>query len=380
MFLKKNIKKVRSLVHGFAVAGVAATAMFWSANTLTVNAQKVGDETSAPSGGATNKFLDFTGNGRTDWTMVAFAAAGSGGPITWRVAGNPASAVPNQAFIRIFNYGLADDDSIVTGDYIGDNKVELAVFRNPTVAASTPANWYVSQFPNGTGPITIDRTVRWGDAFSDVGTTGDYDGDGKADYAAVRVEGGTLIWYILSSSTGTTKRIPFGLFTGATGPSVFNGADFNGDGRDELIYITRNAAGTVVNYFIGDSNTGAGVITRSYGNYNTDYSITPADYTGDGRADFVACRQSDTDGIATWYILNSATGAVTATKFGIADPLFTDGDFPVRGDYDGDNRHDIAVWRPSNQTFYYISSQFNNIQSQRWGSATDLPLGIFGQY
>lgn len=378
MFLKKNIKKVRSLFSGFALTGLAATALFLSANTSAVSAKTISDGVDSPSGGTTNKFLDFTGNGRTDWTTVSLA---TGGPITWRVAGNPASAVPNQAFIRIFNYGLADDDSIVTGDYLGDNKTELAVYRAPGVAASTPAYWYVSQFPNGTGGITVDRAVRWGDAFSDVGATGDYDGDGKADYAAVRVEGGVIVWYILSSSTNTSRRIPFGNFTGATGPSVFNGADFNGDGRDELIYVTRNGAGTVINYFIGDSNTGAGVITRSFGNYNTDFSITPADYTGDGKADFVVCRQSATDGIAVWYVLNSATGAVTSTRFGIADATFGgDGDVPVRGDYDGDNIHDIAVWRASNQTFYYRSSQFGNFQAQKWGEPDDTPLGSFGLY
>lgn len=390
MFLKNNMKKVRSIFSNVAIAGVAATALIWGANTSVINAQTESVETNAPSGGTTNKFLDFTGNGTTDWVTISATA---GGPYTWKVAGNPASPVPNQAFIRIFDYGSAADDSIVVGDYIGDAKVDLALYRNPTVQASTPATWYVSQFPNGTAAPTIERSVVWGDSFSDTGTTGDFDGDGKNDYAVIRVQadpqvGGqaaSIYWYILSSSTNTSRIVKFGEFrnaagTPATGPAVFNGADFNGDGRDELIYITRNAAGTVVNYFIGDSITGAGVITRSYGNYNSDYGLTPADYTGDGRADFVAVRQTAADGVAVWYVMNGATGVVTATRFGIADPLFTDGDIPVRGDYDGDNRHDIAVWRPSNQTFYYISSQFNNIQAQQWGAATDTPLGAFGQY
>lgn len=377
MFLKKNIKKMRSLVSGFAVAGVAATALFLGANASTTNAKTAGDETNAPSGGALNKFLDFNGNGTTDFATVSFAPTGSGGPISWRVAGNPASPLPNQAFIRRFNYGLADDDSIVVGDYVGDSRTDLTVFRN--TAAPAPGYWYISQFPTGTGGVIGDRRVQWGDGFTDSVTTGDYDGDGKADYAAIRVENGNIVWYILGS-TNVTRRIVFGLFTGATGPSIFNGADFNADGRDELVYVTRNAAGTVVNYFVGDAVTGAGVITRSFGNYNTDSSLTPADYTGDGRADFVACRQTALDGVAVWYILNSATGTVTATRFGIADPNFTDGDIPVRGDYDGDNRHDIAVWRPSNRTFYYISSQFSNFQAQQFGDDGDTPLGAFGIY
>jgi hypothetical protein len=374
MFLKKNISKVRSLFSNFAVVGLATTALFWGANTASVNAQ-TGD-VDAPTGGTTNKLLDFNGNGTTDFVTLALPA---GGPISWRVLGNPANPAPNQALIRRFNYGIADDDSIVVGDYVGDNKNELAVFRN--TAASAPGIFYLAQFPIGTGGVTLDRAVQWGNGFSDVaGATGDYDGDGKVDYTVVRVSGSSLVWYVLSSSTNTSKAITFGSLTGVTGPSVFPGADFNGDGRDEFVYVTRNASGNTVTYYIGDANTGAGVVTRSFGNFNTDFNVAPADYTGDGRADFASVRETDPSATAIWYILNTATNTVTATRFGIADPAFTDLDVPVRGDYDGDNRHDIAVYRASNRTFYYISSQFNNIQAQQFGDAGDTPLASFGLY
>ncbi len=374
MFLKKNISKVRSLFSNFAVVGLATTALFWGANTASVNAQ-TGD-IDAPTGGTTNKLLDFNGNGTTDFVTLALPA---GGPISWRVLGNPANPAPNQALIRRFNYGIADDDSIVVGDYVGDNKNELAVFRN--TAASAPGIFYLAQFPIGTGGVTLDRAVQWGNGFSDVaGATGDYDGDGKVDYTVVRVSGSSLVWYVLSSSTNTSKAITFGSLTGVTGPSVFPGADFNGDGRDEFVYVTRNASGNTVTYYIGDANTGAGVVTRSFGNFNTDFNVAPADYTGDGRADFASVRESDPSLNAIWYILNPVTNTVTATRFGISDPAFTDLDVPVRGDYDGDNRHDIAVYRASNRTFYYISSQFNNIQAQQFGDAGDTPLASFGLY
>ena len=374
MFLKKNIKKVRSLFSSFAVVGLAATALFWGANTASVNA-KTGD-VDAPTGGATYKLLDFNGNGTTDFVTLALPV---GGPISWRVLGNPANPAPNQALIRRFNYGLADDDSIVVGDYVGDSKTDLAVFRN--TAASAPGIFYLAQFPIGTGGVTLDRAVRWGDGFTDIaGATGDYDGDGKVDYTVVRVSGSSLVWYVLSSSTNTAKAITFGSLTGVTGPAVFPGADFNGDGRDEFVYVTRNSSGNTVTYYCGDSNTGAGVVTRSFGNFNTDFNVAPADYTGDGRADFASVRETDPSLNAIWYILNPVTNVVTATRFGISDPAFTDLDVPVHGDYDGDNRQDIAVYRASNRTFYYISSQFNNIQAQQFGDAGDTPLASFGFY
>ena len=353
MFLGRKINKMRSIS---AALGLAA--VIWGGATTAV----------------AEKLNDFTGTNRTSFTTLAFT---TGGPITWKTTGNPASAVPNAAFKRQFDYGL-DTDTIAVGDYVGDVKSDLTIFRDTT--ASAPGIFYVSEFPTGTGGVMLNRAVQFGNGLTDIaGVQGDYDGDGKTDYTVIRVQASALVWYILSSSTSTVKAITFGSITGATGPAVFPGADFNGDGRDELIYVTRNSAGTIVNYFIGDANTGAGVITRSFGNYNTDFSVAPDDYTGDGRADFVAVRETQ-GAQSIWYIQNSQTGAVTATPFGIADPTFTDLDVPVRGDFDGDNRHDICVWRASNQTFYYISSQFNNIQAQKSGDATDTPLGSFGLY
>nr|MBA3692844.1 VCBS repeat-containing protein [Acidobacteriota bacterium] len=248
----------------------------------------------------------------------------------------------------------------------------------------TNSTYYLAHFPAATNTgITLERAVPFGNGATDaVGGEGDYDGDGKIDYTVVRVTSGTLNWLIMSSATNTFKAIPFGSITvtGATGTALFQGADFNGDGRDELVFVNRNTAGTIVNYYIGDSNTGAGVITKSFGNFNTDFSVTPADYTGDGRADFVAVRETQ-GAAAIWYINNSVTNVTTATRFGIADPNFTDLDVPVRGDYDGDRRHDIAVYRESNRTFYYISTANNgSFQGQEAGPSGETPLASFGLY
>ena len=210
---------------------------------------------------------------------------------------------------------------------------------------------------------------------------GDYDGDGKVDYTVIRNTGGLLTWYILSSSTGTQRAIQFGsTFAGNTVRPI-EGADFNGDGRDELVLFTYNTTTFAgLTFYIGDANTGAGISTFSYGDFNTDYVMTPADYTGDNRADIVLARSTDTP--MTWYIRNTATDATTATSFGIGSPTFTGNDLPIRGDYDGDGRHDIAVYRPSNQTFYYLRSSSNNtvVDGQRHGDPGDIALGTFGTF
>ena len=55
MFLKKNKKNLRSLFNVFAVFGLAITALWWGANTSTINAQVV-----------RGTLFDFSGEGRTD--------------------------------------------------------------------------------------------------------------------------------------------------------------------------------------------------------------------------------------------------------------------------------------------------------------------------
>ncbi|MDQ3749196.1 MAG: VCBS repeat-containing protein [Acidobacteriota bacterium] len=373
MFLKKNKKNLRSLFNVFAVFGLAITALWWGANTSTINAQVV-----------RGTLFDFSGEGRTDFTTLRFNENAN---IIWNIVVNPVNPLPNQGIIRRFAFGFAGDamgvggDSVVPRDYRGDNKTEVAVWRR------TNAVYYLAQFPAApnTG-IMLDRAVPFGTGATDnPGAEGDYDGDGKIDYTLVRNVGGTLNWFILSSGTNTFKAIPFGRtgVAGTTGTALFQGADFNGDGRDELVFVNRNSGNGNVNYYIGDSNTGVGVITKSFGNWNTDFNVTPADYTGDGRADFVAVRQQSTAGAPQiWYINNSVTNVTTATAFGRSDPTFEEvDDVPVRGDYDGDRRHDIAIYRASNRTFYYIGTNSGgSFQGQEAGLQGETPLGSFGLY
>jgi hypothetical protein len=319
------------------------------------------------SGGALRGTLyDFTGDGRTDWTTFRLGGT-TGAPLRWRVVGNPASAVPNGAFIREFDYGLTGD-FLVPADYVGDRKTEMAVWRSGI--------YYLAQFPTGAGGITLDRAVQWGQSGDDPRSVGDYDGDGKIDYTVRRGDfvNNTVTWFIMSSTTNTMRAVRFGAAANGFLPQSFPGADFTGDGRDELIIVTGAFTfGGPITYIIGDAVTGAGIATIPWGDAGADYAVAPADYTGDGRADLVAWRgRTGTAADAgVWYIRNTATGTATGTRFGIGGG----DDLAVRGDYDGDGRHDIGVYRRSNQTFYVLSSSNGSLLFQQSGAAAgDFPL------
>lgn len=349
----------------FALAFFAVVAMVGAliSPSLTVSAQDA-----QPDGVARPEY-DFTGDNRTDFTQLTIGATGS--PITWKVLRNPAPAAPGAAFIRFFDFGVSGD-SITAGDYIGDAKTDPSVFRT--------GNFYHTPFPEGGGPIGPVTVVNFGLTTGDnLGRVGNYDvANTKDDETVLRVVSSVLQWHIRGSQ-GTNRVVPFGRLATGVSTLAFQGADFTGDGRDELVVCQVTNASGSAQWLIGDSITGAVILTVNFGNFNTDYLINPDDYTGDSIADIPTFRAGGAGADAgAWYIRNTATGALAPVViFGIADATFVNNDLPLRGDYDGDGIADRAVFRPGNNTWYWLKSSDGLVQGQQWGATGDTPLPTF---
>ena len=89
------------------------------------------------------------------------------------------------------------------------------------------------------------------------------------------------------------------------------------------------------------------------------------DYDGDGKADVALWRPT----VGGWYIVSSATGSPLTTQY-----LGLPGDVPVPGNYDGNGTTDIAVWRPTVGGWYIQSNVTTNVSSQYLGLSGDIPV------
>jgi subtilisin family serine protease len=91
---------------------------------------------------------------------------------------------------------------------------------------------------------------------------------------------------------------------------------------------------------------------------------TPFDFDGDDRADVSVFRPS----AGAWYILNSSNGAFIGQQFG------QNGDRIVPADFDGDGKTDFGVFRPSNGGWYWLNSGNGTLSATTFGVSSDLPV------
>ena len=311
-----------------------------------------------------NRPVDFDGDGRTDFSVLRFPA-GPPSPITYYNLRSTDGGIADGP------WGDATTDFPVPGDYDGDGKDDLALYRNGATAGADSLYLIVYSATN------TFQFVRWG-VMGDQACARDFDGDGITDMAVFRR--GTLatdptFWYIRQSASGFVQRsVQWGITGDAVG--FTNGdtpvpGDYDGDGKVDIAVYRFGAVAAPDNSFIVLRSSDGAAQFQQWGNFNSDY-IAPGDFDGDGKTDFCAVRTGATSTVPmVWQILRSSDGAQFYRTFGISSDRVT------QGDYDGDGRTDISVFRASTRVFYVIRSLDLANTGTLWGAPGDFPTATF---
>ena len=177
-----------------------------------------------------------------------------------------------------------------------------------------------------------------GNANTDFPAPGDYDGDGEDDYSLYRAgasAGQQSNFFIIRSSDFTLQHYAWGLFGDQTVTR-----DYDGDGITDMAVFRRGASATAqTTWFIRRSSDNTAVWTSFglTGNGTTQFdSPVPGDYDGDGKFDLAVYRFGLTPA-NTFIYRQSSDGVVKYVQFGNFNS-----DYIVPGDFDGDGKFDFV--------------------------------------
>ena len=265
---------------------------------------------------------DFNGDGKEDLAVVN---EGSDNVSVFLSNGDG-------TFQAAVNYSVASAPfSIAVGDFNGDGKLDLAVVNNMSDSVSVLL---------GKGDGTFQPAVNFsaGSTPNSV-VVGDFNGDGKLDLAVVN-NSSSSVSVLLGKGDGTFQP-PMSFGVGSDPFSVAVG-DFNGDGKLDLVVGDFIAPNPNLSVLLGNGDgTFQTAVNHLIG--VTPFSLTVGDFSGDGKLDVAVAGLGCKTGCPVFQVLSGNGDGTFQPVRSFFDSAQNHAQFVTLGDLNGDGHLDVVV-------------------------------------
>jgi len=224
---------------------------------------------------------DFNGDDKLDIAVAGLATSGAGKVFIFLGNGDGTFSGPTT-----FSCGGQGIGLMVAGDFNGDNIPDLAILNYGT--SQVPGNIAVL-LGNGDGTFQPPKVRHFPKGFLAFGSgiaAGDFKGDGNLDLVVTGFSGGRgAVVVLLGQGDGTFKR--GAVLNAGPGPQAVAVADFNGDGKPDLVVVGdeyQSFNGYMAILLGNGDGTFQPASFFSLGGEGPQ-QITVADFNGDGKPD-----------------------------------------------------------------------------------------------
>jgi hypothetical protein len=266
------------------------------------------------------------------------------------------------------DFGAGDDEIPLTGDWDGDGRKDLGLYR-----PNHPTQHWALAVGQSAAPTVLRPDLGGGPG--EIPLVGDWDGDGRDDIGLYRPSSPSQHWVLAILNGGSVERI-LRPELGAAVDEVPIVGDWDGNDDDDIglyrpnhsthwvLARIRNSDGAVLNELHPDFGGGAGE------------APVIGDWDGDNDDDIGLYRPTNNSEWALAFLEDGVFQQVRRPDFGGGV-----GEQPVVGDWDKDGDDDIGVYRPldSNNEEWALAFLDNDVvervrRPDFGGGVNELPL------
>ena len=229
------------------------------------------------------------------------------------------------------NTVLTVDNTVLTADFNGDGFPDLVILENSTISVL---------LGNGDGTFTAAPSPS--NYLPGAIAVGDFNGDGIPDLAVAPVldEGNSEVLLGNGDGTFSIANGSLGIGSGVATSNSIAAADFNGDGKLDIVEACVSLGDQPCNLLLIQSGNGDGTFKEFSSvplSFLGSQSMAVGDFNGDGQPD-VAVTNSGTNGVNVFLNNGGGLSAVSAIPATGTGPISI-----AAADFNGDGKLDLAV-------------------------------------